>query len=453
MWTFEEAEAYLNHTAPPGKSEYGLERIDSLLDLLDHPESSFPCVTIVGTNGKGSVTAFLDSLLRAHGIRTACHIKPHLESVTERIRLHGIDSTPEEFASALWTVKQAVDRGWTRKDRPTYFELVFAAFLDAARRAGVDVALLEAGLGGRLDAVNSVDSLLVILTSVSYDHTELLGDTLDSIAREKLAVVRPGSTLVCGDNPKEVMDVVKAVSDDVGFRAVGPGTCPELESRSDSQWQVALNSVGHLENLTLGLDGVFQPGNASLALQSLEVMATDVMSELFHHGLNSDAIRKGLAEARLPGRWERFDLADGTRWILDGAHNPSALERILGRFAAETSRQGTIIFGMKKTKDFHCIADAIVRCANAVVLVELPCGESHHPDDMARVLRHGLDNTHGFSQIQIGKADSMLEAVETAASLTPADGTILVTGSLYLVGAVGTILKERALIPSGKQVV
>ncbi|MFH1676377.1 MAG: hypothetical protein ABIC40_05055, partial [bacterium] len=212
MLTFEETCKFLSETAPSGKSVYGLGRIKHLLEILDHPEKSPVCVTIVGTNGKGSTIAFMDSILRAYGIKVACHIKPHLESVTERIRLDGLDSTEEQFAEAFSEVKNGVDSLWTREDRPTYFELIFSAFLCASKKSGARVALLEAGLGGRLDAVNGVDAPLVVLTSVDYDHTELLGNTLEKIANEKLAVVRPDATLVTGKQFPEVMKAIEKYS-------------------------------------------------------------------------------------------------------------------------------------------------------------------------------------------------------------------------------------------------
>lgn len=451
MWTFDEAEAYLNDTAPPGKSVYGLGRISHLLDLLKHPETGFPCLTIVGTNGKGSVLAFLDSLLRAHGIRVACHVKPHLESVTERIRIDGLDSTPQQFASCLWEVRQAVDGGWSRDDRPTYFELIFAAFLCAARDAGVDVALLEAGLGGRLDAVNAVDAPLVILTSVGYDHTELLGDSLESISAEKLAVVRPGATLVCQVNPPEVMETVRTAASTVGFRVVEADDEDYASGPSNGEFRYSSRVLGPIDNLTLGLAGPYQPMNANVALLGLDILSSEVAPALFADGISRESIMKGLREARLPGRWETIRVDDdGRRWILDGAHNVAGLRGVLTEFANETGRSGTVIFGMKKDKKVGEIMPELLRSAGRVIFVPVPGVEYHEPEALGNLAAEGLDKAGGFSQIQISRADSISEACEQAGAVTPSGGTVVVTGSLYLVGAARSILKEAASIPQGR---
>ncbi len=424
-WTFNDAQDYLNDTAPPGKSVYGLGRINHLLELLGHPEGNFPCVTIVGTNGKGSVIAFMDALLRSHGLKVACHIKPHLESVTERIRIDGVDSTERKFASSLGRVREAVDNGWSRDDRPTYFELIFAAFMVAADDATVDIALLETGLGGRLDAVNSVDADLVVLTSIGYDHTELLGNTLEEITKEKLAVVRDGSTLISQLNPPEVMQTVRNYTKDHGVRLI------EADEMS-------------MDGYDLGLPGPYRHLNAGLALQALNVLANDILPSMFPDGIGEDSVRMGLISARIPGRWETLRPYDrGPLWILDGAHNESGLVRILSEFTEQTSGSGTIIFGMKAAKSIESIIPALRGSGKRFIFVPVPDMECHDPSDLGRMLREGLDIKDKLSQIQIDTADSIGESMEIAARTTPDDSAILVTGSLYLVGAVRTELKEK----------
>ena len=425
IWTFEEAEAYLNDTAPPGKSTYGLGRINHILDLLGHPENEFPCITIAGTNGKGSTLAFLDSLLRAHDLKVGCHIKPHIKSVTERIRIDGIDSTPDEFASALWEVRVAVDNGWSRDDSPTYFELIFAAFLCAARSSEVDIALLEAGLGGRLDAVNSVDASLVILTSVDLDHTELLGDSLQSITKEKIAIVRENGILLCQENPPEVMETVGDFALSNNFRLIETGSGPG--------WQ---------DNYELGIKGPCQPMNASLAVRALEMISECVLPDCFVNGVLESGIQKGLKGARLPGRWEVIQPdGEGPSWILDGAHNPSGLKSVLREFEGMVSGAGTIVFGMKKSKDVDKIIPGLIRASRRIIFVKVPYLESHDPENMAHLAREYLDNKDKFSQIQINWADSINEGLELASESTPCDSAILVTGSLYILGEAGEFIR------------
>jgi len=428
MWTFSDAEAYLADTAPPGKSIYGLGRINHLLDLLDHPERGFPCVTVVGTNGKGSTLAFLDSIIREHGPRVACHIKPHLQSVTERIRLNGSDSTESEFAESLWMVKKSVDGGWNRDDRPTYFELIFAAFMVAAADHDSDIALLETGLGGRLDAVNSVDAPLVIMTSIGLDHTELLGNSLEEITTEKLAVVRPGSTLVLQQNPIPVLNLALAFSQDNNVTLVESTTGPG--------------------DRKLGIGGPFQCMNAALAVTAFNTLASDICPSLFPGGVIDRMVNDGLCNARLPGRWETFHSTNKNQiCILDGAHNPHALIPVLSEFRQRSGGKGTIVMGLKKGKDFSAIVPGLIAAAGTVIFTPLPYFESWEPDDLISIVLNTLDNSPDFSQIHFDKADSIVEGFNKAFALAPDDGVILVTGSLYLVGAARSFLISSGLIP------
>lgn len=420
VWTFEDAEKYLEDTAPPGKSKYGLGRINHLLDLLGHPENEFSKVTVVGTNGKGSTIAFLDSLLLAHGIKTACHIKPHLEEVTERIRINGVDSSRVEFASALWEVNSAIESGWSRDDRATYFELIFAAFLCAARSSNVEITLLEAGLGGRLDAVNSVDADLVVLTSIGFDHTDLLGETLEEITREKVAVVRPGSILVIQENPQEVREVTE-----------------QLDIRN--RIEVRHNRVSKI-SLDLGLTGPFQQKNASLALLALDVIKTKILPDRFPDGLVDKRVKSGLKSARLPGRWEIFRGEGGVTWIIDGAHNEPGLEGVFERFRHETGGNGTVIFGLKKTKVVEDIVPHLVKSAGRIIFVSLSYFESWEPDYLAEVTGRVAEKEKGLSQVQVDCADSIEEGIEIAGTNLTDGGSVLITGSLYLAGDARKIL-------------
>ena len=430
MWTFSDAEKYLADTAPRGKSVYGLGRIFHLLELLKNPEKWFETITVVGTNGKGSTIAFLDALFLAHGVSVVCHIKPHLESVTERIRINGRDSTEEEFAEALLEVKKAVDSGWSREDRPTYFELLFSAALVKARSEGVQIALLETGLGGRLDAVNAVDSEMVVLTSVAKDHTELLGDTLELITREKLAVVRPGTTLICRENPPEVMDTVRSYAEENDVNVINS------------------KNAGRLDDFKLGLAGSFQVSNATLALTSFEFYCTKLKPGILPDGLMEKGIRQGLADARIPGRWEIiFDPDGGLSCILDGAHNPDGLIRIFSEIRDFDAEYRTIVFGMKASKEVSEILPSMMESADRLIFVPVPDCEYHLPSELARLAQTIKNNAARFSQIQIDSVDSIVEGLDAATDGTPRGGIILVTGSLYLVGAVRGILRAENLIP------
>ncbi len=426
VFTFQDAENYLNDTAPPGKSVYGLGRINHLLDLLDHPENNFKLVTIVGTNGKGSTLAFMDSILGSHGLKVGCHIKPHLECVTERVRLDGIDISRDDFASTMDDVKTTVDNGWSREDSPTYFELIFSGALLAMKNARIDIALLETGLGGRLDAVNSVDADLVVMTTVDYDHTDLLGNTLTEISGEKIVVVRPGSTLVCQENPEEVLSVVSKYSSE---NAIDLVRCQE-----------SIPVTGH----TLGLEGPWQVQNASLAVTSVNALAEKACLELFQPGILQNSIIKGLESARLPGRWERFDSGDGGRsWIIDGAHNQSGLDLVLGQYRNETNGLGTIIFGMKKSKDLDTVLPLLLESCMKIIFVRVPYLESFDPPEMVSRAQLMVDEAEKFSQIQLYCEDSIDKALVKGSNVNQNKLPVLVTGSLYLAGAARTLISNE----------
>jgi len=416
MWTFDEAQNYLENTAPPGKSIYGLDRINLLLDLLDHPENKFTRVSIAGTNGKGSTLAFLDSLLRAHRITVACHVKPHLESVTERIRLHGFDSSEDEFARALFEVKSAVDSGWTRDDSPTYFELIFAAFLCAARNSAVQVVLIEAGLGGRLDAVNGIDADLVVLTSVDFDHTELLGDTLEEITMEKIVIARPGSVVVCQQNPPSVILTVRKFCDENKIR---------LSFNDDHTFT---------DGMTLGLPGPYQQMNACLAILAMESLA-EIKPDLFRYGSSYKFFEQGLRDARLPGRWENITGVNGDgQYILDGGHNTAGLSAVLNQYKIIADGNGTIIFGMKKSKDLDKILPMLINSGSNIIFTKIPWPEGHDPEKMTAESTRLAEQSGILSQIKFYTSDSIKKGIEIADIISDDTVPVLITGSLYLVG-------------------
>jgi dihydrofolate synthase/folylpolyglutamate synthase len=447
FWTFPDAEKYLRDTAPPGKSVYGLGRIRHLLELLGTPQAGLDSITIVGTNGKGSVLAFLESLFITQGVKVVSHVKPHLESVTERIRINGEDSTEEEFAKALWEVKCAVDAGWSRDDRPTYFELLFAAALVAARTHDADLAILEAGLGGRLDAVNAVDSGMVVLTSVDYDHTELLGDTLEQISGEKLAVVRPGSFLVCQENPDEVMRTVREYAEGNNVALVEVSKYGKIIGSVNGEFSYESNSMGEINGIRLGLEGSYQLINARCSLVAFEIYCTEVKPGKLTGGLMRGLVRLGLAGARIPGRWERFSTSDAkSDFILDGAHNPAGLRRVLEEFREVSKSGGTIVFGMKATKHVDEILPELVRSAGTIIFVPVPDVECHEPAELMKKARAIARDMPGFSQIQFHYSDSIKGGLDLASEVTHAGGLILVTGSLYMVGAARSIIRPKQLI-------
>jgi len=295
----------------------GLDRISRLLSALGHPERRFPSVHIAGTNGKGSTAAILSTVLSAHGLRTGLYTSPHLSSVTERFRLNGKEIPTERLAEIFSRIRETVERLGIPV---TYFEITTAAaFLYFAEEA-VDLAVIECGLGGRLDATNVLHPLAAVITTVARDHTAYLGRTLRAIAAEKAGILKPGVPAVAGKLPPPAREVILR-------RAQGLGSSLYLFGRDFRlrRGRSGLSFYGRrwrLSRLTLALSGDFQRYNLALALATLEVL-----EDLGHFRLKEARLREGLSSVRWPGRFEYFPVGPGV--LLDGAHNEEGLRALL----------------------------------------------------------------------------------------------------------------------------
>ena len=365
-------------------AKLGLENIRRLLSFLGDPQDRFPSVLIAGTNGKGSVAAFCESVLRTQGYRTGLYSSPHLIRIQERIRIGGREIPPEDLARLTVTVKEAVgqllagasrDGPRLRLERhPTYFEMVTAmAFLYFAEKE-IEIAILEVGLGGRLDATNVVDPIVSVITPVSYDHQASLGTSLKAIAREKAGIVKPRRhtrsekqrqlAVVCSSQEEGVLEVIRKQCRAAGARwlpAFQHLECRRVRNRLEES-SLDLHSVlGTRLKLRVPLPGSHQVGNAVAAVRTLEVL----------HGsgfpLRPEAIEQGVARTRWPGRLEV--LPGRPRVVLDGAHNPAAAESVarhVGTFLSP--RQVILIYGSLKDKDIAGVFSHLSPLAREVIL-------------------------------------------------------------------------------------
>src|SRR5690349_12619440 len=278
----------------------GLRNTELLLAALDNPERSYLVVQIAGTNGKGSTAAMLDSICRAGGIRTGLYTSPHLVSLTERVRIAGVDIAPDDFAHHATVVRTVAEDLLARKvidALPTFFEQVNAIALLAFRKARVAVAILETGLGGRLDSTTAANASIVGITPIAMDHEEYLGNTLASIAAEKAATIRPGVTAVVAKQTPEALRVLLE-------RCAAVGVQPSLVENTDL-----------LQHIRLGLRGRHQLENASVAIR--------LAHALREHGftITDEQIGSGLADVHHPARLELIPFKPD--FLLDGAHNPA----------------------------------------------------------------------------------------------------------------------------------
>src|SRR5688572_1003885 len=434
--TFDDAVSYLLSLGHETLTiKLGLANTERLLATLGNPHKSFPSIQIAGTNGKGSTAVMLESICRAARIRVGLFTSPHLISITERIRIDGEEISKPEFARLTEQVKQTADelvRRGELQTLPTFFEHVTAIALLAFHEAKVELAILEAGLGGRLDSTTAAGAQVVAITPIAIDHEELLGSTLTEIAAEKAAIIRPGVTTIVAPQPDEALEVIKARCDDVGVRArfvsaptnvtvaedsVPGRMCATFETRND-----------RYENACLGLCGRHQAINAATTV----VIAEGLGERGFD--LSRHLILSGLRNARHPGRLE---VLEGNPPVLfDGAHNPAAA-RALHEYLDEFIHQPvTMIFGAMRDKPLNEIASILLPAAREVILTELDNPRAATLENLKAAAPAGLDQT------SLHEAKSVAEALQIARRITGPDGLILITGSLYLVGAAQEFIRS-----------
>jgi dihydrofolate synthase/folylpolyglutamate synthase len=414
----------------------GLRNTELLLEKLGNPQKSFPSVQIAGTNGKGSTAVILDSISRAAGIHTGLFTSPHLVSITERIRTGGREISQDEFAVYASEVRDAADSLLVEgklEALPTFFEQVTAIALLAFRAAGVRLVILETGLGGRLDATTVARAETVAITPLGLDHQEYLGETLEEIASEKAAIIRPGVTAIIAAQPTAALEVLLRRCTEVG---VEPNV--ELDqSRNrieqvtdDGRFVVTFEtSEARYENLLLGLRGRHQIVNTSVAIR----LAESLRKRGFE--ISEAAIVAGVKTAAHAGRLE---LHDGRpSWLFDGAHNPSGAQALRGFLDEFVQRPLTLVFGAMDDKRLEEIAAILFPAADRLILTR--------PDNLRAA---DVERLQGLAEriVNGGKviaARSVSEAVQQAKDITPSDGLICVTGSLYLLGEVKAIIQNE----------
>lgn len=376
----------------------GLRNTELLLNALDNPERTFPVVQIAGTNGKGSTAAMLDSICRVAEMKCGLFTSPHLVSITERIRVSGEEIGPEEFAACATTVREVSEQLLGDKQieaLPTFFEQLTAITLLAFRNALVELAILETGLGGRLDSTTAANARIVAITQIAMDHEEYLGHTIESIASEKAAIIRPGVQAVIAKQEPEAMAVLLKRCEEVGVTPI-------------------LADKRREENVHLGLRGRHQIDNAAVAIR---------VAELLH--IPHSAIVSGLENVQHPGRLELIEHKPA--FLLDGAHNPAGCRSLSEYLDELPPRPLTLVFGAMRDKQLDQIGKILFPVADVLVLTPV-----NNPRSASiEMLRPIADR---FARGAVVEASSSAEALQAAIAKTPPDGLICIAGSLYLIG-------------------
>jgi dihydrofolate synthase/folylpolyglutamate synthase len=412
----------------------GLERVRDLLAALDDPHLAYPVVHVAGTNGKGSVCGYLTEALVAAGYRVGTYTSPHLEHVNERFRLDGRaidDGLLTEAIEALerarwdWGRQMGLDRGPL-----TYFEFVTVLAFRLFAQQAVDVAVIEVGLGGRLDATNVVQPAVCAITSISYDHMDRLGHTLGEIAAEKAGILKVGVPAVIGPVPPEALAAIGARARAVGAPLWLSGTHLRREQRREG-W-VLSTPAGAVGPTPLGMAGVHQGANASVAV--------GVLHRLRELGfvVSDEAIGAGLRSAQVAARIER--LRPGL--VVDGAHNPDGAQALAAWLASQPRPSSRILlFGMGEGREPSEVLGPLLPHVDEVVLTQCAHPKALSPAQLAAAL-HEVDALISDG----GPIEQCLAEVYQDAEQT------VVAGSLYLAGAVRSLVGDGALeglVPGG----
>lgn len=427
---YEQAVAYLdNHIGLGG--EPGLRRINDLLDFMGRPEDGYPIVHIAGTNGKTSTSRLTTLILVAHGLTTGTYTSPHLQRVEERLAVNGRFATEEEFALAVSDVAAFADLREERgREANTYFELATAAAFAFFAEQAVNAAVLEVGLGGRLDATNVVDAEVCVVTSIGVDHTEYLGEDIASIATEKVAIAGPNSILVTGPLPEEAFEVASQKARDLGIHHRRYGTDFSLgeAERGVGGWLATINGAEETyEDVFLPLHGRYQLTNLTTAVAAAEALLGDK--------LDVDAVRDAASAATMPGRMEI--LASSPTVMVDGAHNADGIATLVESLREEfPTTRWQLLLGLMGDKDVDLIVERLSPIVEGVVTTAVGDARAIPAEQLASSVAAKVE-------VPVLVSEEVEHGLDMARAEAGAEGAVLVAGSLYLVGDVIDVLEAE----------
>jgi dihydrofolate synthase/folylpolyglutamate synthase len=405
--------------------KFGLENVRAVLAAVGDPQSAYPSILVAGTNGKGSVCATLARIFAGHGFRTGLYTSPHLVSVEERIRVDDEPVSRRDFCRLTGRLKRVIE-GLVASGKlaspPTYFELLTVLALSHFRDRKVDMAILEVGMGGRLDATNIVTPLVSVITTVDRDHRDFLGRTLGEIAFEKAGIIKPGVPVICGPASGTARRVIKRRAGELGapFRGVFDAPGALRARKQNNGFRFTFRFAGDTYVFSPRLPGEHQGRNAAVAI------AAAVEAGRLWKPLQKNLILRGVRETRWPGRletaWRR------PRVVLDGAHNEAGAKAVAGYARDFLPRPLTLVFGIMRDKDIRRVTATLFPLAGKVILTSVPSPRAASPELV-------------FSLAPVRGKETYLEpdarkAVLKAIEMTPRRGSVLVTGSLFLVGEV-----------------
>ena len=434
-------------------NKFDLAHMRVLLGAMDHPERTFPSVLIAGTNGKGSTAATLASVLRASGLKTALYTSPHLMRINERIRVNGQEIGDDDFARLHGEVDRVAERLVEQGSlpwHPSFFEMMTAIAFAHFARERVEIAVLEVGMGGRLDATNVAKPLVSVITDISLDHQKFLGNTVGEIAREKVGIIRAGGVVVTLPQQPEANDVIGNTILELGARGVSAvqyvppvspgsgdyfvlGTPGQENGDGRSMYRYPLQVMGTEILVETPLLGRHQLRNVALA-----VAAAEELAQLGVRGITPDSIERGIRETRWPGRFEVLVAREG--WpevVLDVAHNPAGAWALRSALSERYDDRPLIfVFGAMRDKAISEMTEILFPLAERVIVTRPENPRSASPDE----IRQAGSRTGA----EIEAVDAVGAALSRARQIAGPNSVLVVTGSIYLVGEAMRVLGVRS---------
>jgi dihydrofolate synthase/folylpolyglutamate synthase len=445
--------------------KFDLAHMRVLLEAMDHPERRFPSVLIAGTNGKGSTAATLASILRASGLKTGLYTSPHLVRINERIRVNGEEISDDDFASLHGEVDRIAEKLVERAElpwHPSFFEMMTAIAFEHFAREKVDLAVLEVGMGGRLDATNVVEPRVSVITDISLDHQKFLGNTVGEIAREKVGIIRPGGVVVTLPQQPEANDVIGNTILDLGARAVNAVPYVPPVSPGSAQYLVPSTEEEHgggEEPLTAKIakkDAKFAKettkkyiyryplavlrekilvetplvGRHQLRNVALAVAAAVELNQQGFGGITATTIERGIRETRWPGRFQVVAARPGwPEMVIDVAHNPAGAWALRSALSERYEDRPLIfVFGAMRDKAISEMAEILFPLAERVIATRPENPRAASPEEIQQAAAR--------TGTQIEAVEDVHEAVDRARSLAKPGTVMVITGSIYLVGEV-----------------
>ncbi len=426
-------------------NKFDLAHMRVLLSAMSHPERQFPAVLIAGTNGKGSTAATLASILQASGLKTALYTSPHLVRINERIRVNGREISNEDFARLHGEIDLIAERLIERRElpwHPSFFEMMTAIAFTHFAREKVEIAVLEVGMGGRLDATNVVEPLVSVIADISLDHQKFLGNTVGEIAREKVGIIRPGGVVVTLPQLPEANDVIGNTILDLGAHGVSavqyvppvsPGSTEYRVASTEKDLQVKnraatfsrypLQVMGQQILVESPLAGRYQLRNVALAIAAAEELA-----KVGLRGITAESIERGIRQTRWPGRFQVIPASAG--WpeiVFDVAHNPAGAWALRSALSERyDSRPLIFVFAAMRDKAISEMTEILFPLAERVIATRPENPRAASPEEIQQAARR--------TGAEIETVPNVGAALERARALAGPHTVMVVTGSIYLAG-------------------